>query len=128
MARGWDFFPISAVSGEGIPALVWRLAQMVEEARSAVGVDVPEERTVYTFDPQRERGFRVLREEGGFHVTGDRVEKLLRAVDIANPQALAYVQGRLKRMGVEDELLRQGAREGDAVIIGDYVFDFLPER
>ncbi|MDD3717208.1 MAG: GTPase ObgE [Actinomycetota bacterium] len=128
LARGWDFFPISAVSGEGIPALVWRLAQMVEEARSAVGVDVPEERTVYTFDPQRERGFRVLREEGGFHVTGDRVEKLLRAVDIANPQALAYVQGRLKRMGVEDELLRQGAREGDAVIIGDYVFDFLPER
>ena len=61
-------------------------------------------------------------------MTGDRVEKLLRAVDIANPQALAYVQGRLKRMGVEDELLRQGAREGDAVIIGDYVFDFLPER
>ncbi len=48
-------------------------------------------------------------------------------LDISNPQALAYVQGRLKRMGVEEELARQGAQEGDAVIIGDFVFDFLPE-
>lgn len=128
VSRGWDFFPISAVSGEGIPALVWRLAEMVDRARAKEGTEVPEERTIYTFDPQRERGFRVVRGEGGFYVLGERVDKLLHAVDIANPQALAYVQGRLKGMGVEEELLRQGAREGDAVIIGGYVFDFLPER
>ena len=127
-ARGWEFMELSAVSGEGLRALIWRLAEMVEEARRAKAEAVCEEHTLYRFDPSRERAFHVRREEEGFYVLGERVERLLRSVDIAKPQALAYVQGRLKRMGVEDELFRQGAREGDAVIIADYVFDFMPER
>jgi len=126
-SRGWGFFPISAVTGEGVSNLVWRMAEMVDAARGEEGPEIPEERTLYTFDPIQERGFRVVREEEGFYVLGERVEQLVLALDISNPQALAYVQGRLKRMGVEDELARQGAQEGDAVIIGDYVFDFLPE-
>jgi len=126
-SRGWEFFPISAVSGEGVPALVWRLAEMVGEARREEGPEIPEERTVYTYDHQRERGFQVMREEEGFYVLGERVESLVHRLDIANPQALSYVQGALKKMGVEEELQRQGAREGDTVIIGDYVFDFFPE-
>jgi GTP-binding protein len=127
-SRGWEFFPISAVSGEGVQALVWRLADMVDAARVDEGTEIPDERTVYAFDPLRERGFQVVRKDDGFYVLGERVERLLHAMDITNPQALAYVQGRLRGMGVEDELFRQGAREGDTVIIGDYVFDFLPER
>jgi GTPase len=127
-SRNWDFFPISAVTGEGVSDLVWRIAEMVEAARSEEGPEIPEERTLYTFDPVRERGYRVVREEEGFFVLGERVEQLVRALDISNPQALTYVQGRLKRMGVEDELVRLGAQEGDAVIIGDFVFDFLPEQ
>ncbi|MBN2027396.1 MAG: GTPase ObgE [Actinobacteria bacterium] len=126
-SRGWELFPISAVSGEGVQALVWRLGDMVEGARGEGGIEIPEERTVYTYDPQRERGFRVVREEEGFYVLGQRVEGLVYRLDIANPQALSYVQGALKKMGVEEELLALGAREGDAVIIGDYVFDFFPE-
>ncbi len=126
--RGWEFFPVSAVSGEGVQALVWRLAEVVEEARAGKGPEIPEEHTLYTFDPMQERGYRVVKEREAFYVLGERVENLLHAINISNPQALAYVQERLKRMGVEDELSRLGAREGDTVIIGDYVFDFLPER
>jgi GTP-binding protein len=126
--RGWEFFPISAVTGEGVQDLIWRLAEMVDETRCEESPEMPEERTVYTFDPERERGFRVVREEEAFRVYGDRVESLLSRLDLDNPQALAYVQHRLKRMGVEDELAKQGAREGDTVIIADHIFDFLPEE
>ncbi|RJP29383.1 MAG: GTPase ObgE [Actinobacteria bacterium] len=126
-SRGWEFFPISAVTGEGVKALVWRLAGMVEGARREDSSEITEERTVYSYDPLSERDFHVVRDEIGFYVQGERVEMLLYRLDISNPQALAYVQGCLKKMGVEEELLKQGAREGDTVIIGDYVFDFLPE-
>jgi Obg family GTPase CgtA-like protein len=61
----------------------------------------------------RERGFRVVREEEGFFVHGERAEGLVRRLDIMNPQALAYVQSRLKGMGVEEELLKQGAEGRD---------------
>lgn len=125
--RGWDFLPVSAVTGVGIKELVNRLAALVDEYRERG--EYPEDmgRVVYAFDPREEKGFQVVREEGYYRVQGEAVEGLVRRLDLEKPQALAYVQSRLRRMGVEDELLRQGAREGDTVVIGDYVFDFLPE-
>lgn len=126
-AGGLGFFPISAVTGEGVQELVFRLAEMVDDARREEGPDIPEERTVYAFDPAREKGFEVARREEGFFVLGERVEGLVKRMDLDNPQALAYIQNKLKRMGVEEELARQGAVEGDTVVIGDHVFDFLPE-
>jgi GTP-binding protein len=125
--RRWKFFPVSAVTGQGIPELVGCLADLVEEHRSRGRYPEVEERVVYVFDPRRERGFRVVREEGYYRVLGESVERLVERLDLNRPQALAYVQSRLRMMGVEEELLRQGAREGDTVVIGDYVFDFLPE-
>ncbi len=125
--RGWKLFPISAVTGHGVPDLVECLWGMVESSRRAGAYPESVERVVYAFDPRRERGFRVVREEGYYRVLGDEVEGLVRRLDLDRPQALAYVQARLRRMGVEEELLRLGAREGDTVVIGDHVFDFLPE-
>jgi len=119
--------PISAVTGMGLDSLVRRLGDLVEKAREERGYEASEERTLYLFDPSREKGFRVRREGEGFRVEGEAVESMVRRLDLSKPQALAYVQSRLKRMGVEEELLKQGAAEGDTVIIGDYVFDFLPE-
>lgn len=127
LRRGWKFFPISAVTGQGLPELVGCLCELVEEHRKGSGFPESGERVVYAYDPRRERGFRVVREEGYYRVLGEAVEGLVRRLDLERPQALAYVQSRLRRMGVEEELLRQGAREGDTVVIGDYVFDFLPE-
>jgi len=125
--RGWDFFPISAVTGEGIPGLLYRLADLVETEGREEDFGLEEERTVYTYDPGKEKGFQVVKEENAFRVQGERVERLVAKIDLDSPQALAYLQGKLKRMGVEEELTRKGAREGDTVIIGERVFDFLPE-
>jgi GTPase len=124
---GWEFFPISAVTGEGVQALVYSLAEMVEAARGHEEPEIPDERTYYTYDSSQERGFQVVREDAGYYVLGERVERLVERVDLNNPQALAYVQEKLKRMGVEGELIKAGAEEGDTVIIGDLVFDFFPE-
>jgi GTP-binding protein len=126
-ARGWEFFPISAVTGEGLRELVFRLGELVETARVESGVEVPDETTLYVYRPESERGFHVLKEDDEFIVEGESVEKLVKGINLDSAQALAYVQSRLKRMGVEEELLRQGAKEGDAVIIGNLVFDFIPE-
>lgn len=125
--HGWDFHAVSALTGEGVESLMWKLCGMVEAARGEAARGEREERVVYSFTPEREPGFRVIKEKAGFRVVGERVERMVRRMDLSNPHALAYVQERLKRMGVEEELVRQGAVEGDAVIIGEHVFDFFPE-
>ena len=46
-------------------------------------------------------------------------ERAVALADLTNPEALAYVQQRLQRLGVEQALARAGARDGDVVRIGD---------
>ena len=50
----------------------------------------------------------------------------MRQTDFDNDEAVGYLADRLKRLGVEDELARQGAERGAAVTIGDVTFDFEP--
>ena len=47
--------------------------------------------------------------------------------DLTNAEALAYAQGRLRRLGVDRALARAGARSGDRVRIGGFEFDYQPD-
>jgi GTPase len=59
-------------------------------------------------------------------VRGVRPERWVRQTDFTNDEAVGYLADRLNRLGVEEELARAGAREGDAVTIGDVTFDWMP--
>jgi GTP-binding protein len=54
----------------------------------------------------------------------------VRQTDFANDEAVGYLADRLARLGVEEELWKVGAHEGDTVIIGPdenaVVFDWEP--
>lgn len=126
--RGWAFFPVSAVTGEGIPPLLRSLARLVEMETAAGLEGLTEERVVYTLPQGGKESFRVIREGDLFRVVGKQVESLVKRWDTDTPQGIAYLQGKLKRMGVEEALVQAGAREGDTVVIGDRVFDFVPDE
>jgi GTP-binding protein len=72
-----------------------------------------------------------IRETGeGWRVQGTKPERWVRQTDFSNDEAVGFLADRLNRLGVEDQLLELGAREGDAVLIGEsenaVVFDFRP--
>jgi GTP-binding protein len=75
-----------------------------------------------------ETGFTVESDgEGGFVVRGARPERWIAQTDFTNDEAVGYLGDRLARLGVEDELLRLGAKPGCAVTIGDMTFDWEPQ-
>jgi GTP-binding protein len=122
---GIDFpgHTISAVTGEGIPTLVGRLADEVSAARA----EVPVVDTFVVHRPEPE-GFRIERaDDGAYVVHGRPAERAVAVSDLRNVDALLYVQERLKRLGVDRALARAGAREGDVVRIGDFAFDYQPD-
>ncbi len=124
---GLEFHAVSALTGEGIEDLIECLARRVRELRKeGVAGEAGEERVVHLFQPRLRESFKVLREDGGFRVSGEGVEKLVARTDLRNPEALARLQSKLRKLGVEEELERQGARDGDQVIIGEEVFEFYP--
>jgi len=76
-----------------------------------------------TYAPAGEQGFDVAREDGAFRVRGRGVELLVRRHDLSNPEALAYVEQRLREIGVIAALERAGLAPGDEVRIGELAFE-----
>lgn len=74
------------------------------------------------------RGY-VVRRLGpdSFAVDGRGVERLLGRYDTDNEDALAYVEERLRRIGVIDALEREGFVPGDEVRIAGVAFELDPE-
>ncbi|MGY1806308.1 GTPase ObgE [Blastococcus sp. SYSU D00669] len=130
---GLRVFPVSAATGEGLPELGYALAAAVEEHRATLP---PPEPVRVTLTPRAvdDSGFTVERdpagaglgEGGAFVVRGAKPERWVRQTDFANDEAVGYLADRLNRLGVEEELARAGAVEGDAVTIGDVTFDWVP--
>jgi GTP-binding protein len=78
--------------------------------------------------PVDDSGFTVEPDaHDGFVVRGARPERWIGQTDFANDEAVGYLGDRLARLGVEEELLRLGARPGCAVTIGDMTFDWEPQ-
>ncbi|MFG2627640.1 GTPase ObgE [Streptomyces sp. NPDC048473] len=129
-ARGYRVFEVSAVARTGLKELSFALAGVIAEARAAKPV---EEATRIVIRPKAvdDAGFTVTKEEDGlYRVRGEKPERWVRQTDFNNDEAVGYLADRLNRLGVEDALMKAGARAGDGVAIGAednaVVFDWEP--
>lgn len=128
--RGLRVFPVSAASGQGLRELTFAMAALVEESRR----DRPEvEAQRIVLRPAAADGggdFTVTLTDEGWRVRGVKPERWVRQTDFSNDEAVGFLADRLNRLGVEQRLVELGAREGEAVLIGDpdnaVVFDFKP--
>ncbi|MFJ6681404.1 GTPase ObgE [Streptomyces werraensis] len=131
--RGYRVFEVSAVAHTGLRELSFALADLVAKARAS---RPKEEATRIVIRPKAvdDTGFTVTREEAGgelvFRVRGEKPERWVRQTDFNNDEAVGYLADRLNRLGVEEQLMKAGARGGDAVAIGPednaVVFDWEP--
>jgi GTP-binding protein len=81
------------------------------------------------FRPAAGTGFRVERlGERAFAVHGAGIERMLQRYDIDNDDAMAYLEGRLRRIGVLGALEAQGFQPGDEIEIGGVTFELDPSQ
>jgi GTP-binding protein len=132
-ARGLQVLEVSAASHEGLRALTFALAGLVEAARAAA----PKPGAVRTVLRPRavdEAQFTVTRRTSGervwFQVRGAKPERWVKQTEFTNDEAVGYLADRLARLGVEDQLFAAGAVAGDEVVIGPdeggVIFDWEP--
>ena len=122
--RELPFFAISAATGEGMPALLYAIADAVAGARAEELAERPEDAAAVA---EPEAPIEVVREEGGWRVLGDRPARWVAMADLDNAEAVEYLQRRLRRAGVDDLLAEAGAEPGDEVMVGDAAFEYEPD-
>jgi GTP-binding protein len=119
---------VSSATGEGLEELRQRILAELPEVAPAIAseVELSDEFEVEhrVYRPAGEGGYWVEREDdGGFRVLGRGVELLFQRHDTKNEEALAYLEQRLKEMGVIAALDRAGFEPGDDVRIGEHEFE-----
>ena len=124
VSRPLDGLVISAVTNQGVRELVGRLASLVHEARS----DEPVTEGRIILRPDSDGAWVERVDERAFRVHGRKAERAVHLNDVTSPEALTYIEERLKKLGVPRLLARAGAVEGDVVHIGDFSFDYSPDH
>ena len=123
MVDEWDGMLISAITNQGLRELVGRLASIVHSARQEL--PVLEGRVI--LKPESEGSWVEKLGNGGFRVHGRKAERTVHLNDVTTPEAMSYIEERLKKLGVPRLLARAGAVAGDVVWIGEFSFDYAPE-
>jgi GTP-binding protein len=121
---------LSSATGAGLDDLARALFDMVGPEPQVLQPE-PEPGAAFeaehmTYRPGGEQGFDVVREDAAFRVHGRGIELLVARHDLANYEALAYLESRLREIGVIAALERAGFEPGDEVRIGDQEFELEP--
>jgi GTP-binding protein len=119
---------ISSATGAGLDELIQAIfAALPDEAAAAVASDGEFDAEHRVYRPGEEEGFDVFAEgDGRFRVAGRGIELLIARHDLENPEALSYLEGRLREIGVIAALQRAGFEPGDEVVVGELEFELDP--
>jgi GTP-binding protein len=131
----------SSVTGEGLADLRRELLRRLGAADEAVAPDAglgerPSELPAApgqlaehrVYRPAGDREWRVERiGENSFRVIGSGIERLVARYDLDNEEAMAYLERRLRGIGVIGALEAKGFEPGDDVEIAGVAFELDPE-
>ena len=82
-----------------------------------------ESHVLYKF--KREKPFTIVKESGVWIVRGDTIEKLFKMTKFNSNDATLRIIKKLKNMGIDDELKKLGAKQGDSIRIFNYEFEYV---
>ncbi|MDD4504379.1 MAG: GTPase ObgE [Clostridiaceae bacterium] len=122
--KGYEVFPISAATREGISPLMDRVYNLLETLKD---VEEPVEEIVdlVYHNNTSDEPFTVRKENGVFIVEGKLVEQLIASVNLDDNDSIKYFQKVLRKRGIVDELRQLGVKDGDTVKMRDLEFEYF---
>lgn len=120
--KNMEFFKISSVTGDGLEKLLDYVSSILKTLPKEELIE-KEEKIVYTLEDDKDT-FTVTREKDKFTIKGEAVERIIRRVNIEDNESLYYLHKKLRELGVEEELKKQGINEGDIVKIANYELEW----
>ena len=117
-------YEISAIQNTGLDQVLLALADILDATPNIplYKEEVFESYVLYTF--KKQRPFTITREGANWHVRGDEVERLFKMTKFTSNDATMRFAKKLKGYGIDDELKKLGAKDGDIVQILDYAFEY----
>ncbi len=119
-----EILETTALNGEGLEKLVYKVADLLDKIpRDTLYDDSKfESHVVYKF--KEEKPFTITKENDTWIIKGKELEKLLLMSRFDTNEAIFRFSNKLRKLGIDDELRKLGAEEGDLIKILDFEFEF----
>ena len=121
--KGYSFFRISAVTGEGVRELIAETAARLQELPDTIVFEAD----YVAEQPVEKKGhdFTVQKVEGIYTVEGEFIRKIMAGINFADGESIAYFEMILRNNGVMEQLEELGIQEGDTVQIYEFSFEYV---
>lgn len=119
-----NIFEVTALINEGLDEVINKLSILTKEIipNKLYEDEVVESHVLYKF--KKEKPFTIVKEKDVYVIKGDSVEKLFRMTNFNTEEAYERFSNKLRRLGIDDELMKMGIKEGDTVRIFDFEFEW----
>lgn len=126
--REYEIVPISSLTKQGIQELLYKAADVLDTVSEQVDIEEVkdvEERKVYTYEKREETTFTIHKEDEVFVIESAGIDKFMKRMNLNSYDAVMRFARIMRKMGVDAELRKMGAKDGDMVQIGDFAFEFF---
>jgi len=125
---GFQVFPISAATGEGVDKLMYAAWELVKNAPAPEPVAVNPAVLVAPRQRAPLSAYTITRDEDGVLVVeGEGLRRLLARLDLDNEEAVRFLQKVFRDIGLNDALREAGVQDGDVVRVAGHEFEFRDE-
>ena len=120
--------PISALTDEGIEEVLYKCADMLESTPMfPLYSEESEELDTKLYElPEEEAPFIIERVSSHeFRITGEKIIKFYKMTNISTDEGMMVLMTKLRKLKVDDELEKMGAKDGDIVYLDDFSFEYV---
>ena len=119
-----EVYPISAINSDGIDKVLLKLADLVESSNDTPLYEEGEYLSHVLYKFEKNKPFTIEKKDDIYIIRGEEVERLLKMTTFSSDEAVLRFAKKLRKLGIDDELEKMGAKEGDIVKILDFDFEY----
>ena len=119
-----EVYPISAITGKDLDKVLIKIADLIDQDNNEEIYEEDEMLSHVLYKFEKEKPYTIEKEDDYFVIRGDEVERLFRMTKFESDESVLRFARQIRKMGIDDDLEKLGAKEGDIVKILDFSFEY----
>ena len=119
-----EVYPMSAITGKDLDKVLMKIADLIDENNDNEIYEEDEMLSHVLYKFEKEKPYTIEKENDYFVIHGSEVERLFKMTKFESDESVLRFARQIRKMGIDDDLEKLGAKEGDIVKILDFSFEY----
>lgn len=117
-------YEVSAAMNQGLDQVIEALADMLDHIQKQPLEESVKAKKHVVYKYEKEEPFTITKDNDTWVIRGKEIERYVRMMNFSSEEAYIRLSRKLRLLGIEDELRKRGAKDGDYVRILDFEFEY----